>query len=138
LNARIAGAVARHESEHKADRMSRRRKQQAQQGIWGGGTRPFGWETDGVTPIPGEIVMIRRAYDIILAGGSLHSVVRMLNESGYRTTRSEDLWERQPTRLMLRRPRNAGLAVHKGVVQGPGQWDAVVSEDEWRAVARLH
>ncbi|MEO7195457.1 MAG: recombinase family protein [Pseudonocardiaceae bacterium] len=52
MNARITGAVARHESEQKGERV-RRQKQQAQaQGRWIGGRRPFGFAPDGVTLRP--------------------------------------------------------------------------------------
>jgi site-specific DNA recombinase len=52
MNARITGAVARHESEQKGERV-RRQKQQAQaQGRWIGGRRPFGFALDGVTLRP--------------------------------------------------------------------------------------
>jgi len=52
MNARITGAVARHESEQKGERV-RRQKQQAQaQGRWIGGRRPFGFAIDGVTLRP--------------------------------------------------------------------------------------
>ncbi|MET9479843.1 recombinase family protein [Streptomyces sp. NPDC006638] len=43
MTARILGAVARHESEHKGHRVARARQQKAEAGIWGGGIRPFGW-----------------------------------------------------------------------------------------------
>jgi hypothetical protein len=43
MTARIHGAVARHESEHKAERVARARQQKAEAGEWGGGIRPFGW-----------------------------------------------------------------------------------------------
>lgn len=41
--ARMLGNVARHESEHKAERVARARRQKAEDGQWGGGIRPFGW-----------------------------------------------------------------------------------------------
>lgn len=137
LNARIMGVVARHESEHKSERVARARLQRAQAGKWGGGSRPFGWESDGVTPIPKEIVAIRRAYDMILHGGSLRGVVRMLNEAGLRTPKKGIEWQSVTTKTMLMRSRNAGKITHQGKMIGDGTWDAVVSEDEWRAVCDI-
>src|SRR5690606_15917472 len=43
MTARILGAVARHESEHKGERVARARRQKAIAGEWTGGIRPFGW-----------------------------------------------------------------------------------------------
>lgn len=43
MTARILGAVARHESEHKGSRVARARQQKAEAGQWAGGIRPFGW-----------------------------------------------------------------------------------------------
>lgn len=137
MNARIHGVIARHESEHKAERIARRRQQQAQAGQWGGGVRPFGWESDGVTPMPAEFGAIRRAYDMLLHGGSLRGVMKMLNEAGLRTTKKGTVWESIQTRQMLVRPRNAGKATYRGAVVGDGVWDEVVSEDEWRAVCDI-
>ncbi len=43
MTARILGAVARQESEHKGERVARARRQKALAGEWMGGIRPFGW-----------------------------------------------------------------------------------------------
>lgn len=137
LQARIMGVVARHESEHKSERIARSRLQRAQAGKWGGGSRPFGWESDGVTPIPAEIAAIRRAYDMLLHGGSLRGIMRMLNHGGLRTPKKNIEWQSVTVREMLVRSRNAGLLTHRGKVLGKGNWDAVASEDEWRAVVDI-
>jgi DNA invertase Pin-like site-specific DNA recombinase len=137
LSARIAGAVAMHESEHKAARLTRQRKQAALAGRWSGGPRPFGFEADGVTVRPVEAELIRRGYDIILSGGSLWSVNTLLNEAGVRTTRDGLRWELITTKAVLLRPRNAGLSVHQGKVVGKGEWEPIVSEDELNAVTDI-
>lgn len=137
LHARIMGVVDRHESEHKSERIARARLQRAQAGKWGGGSRPFGWESDGVTPVPAEIGAIRRAYDMLLHGGSLRGVMKMLNEAGLLTPKKGIEWQSVTTKTMLMRSRNAGRITHRGVTLGKGIWDAVVSEDEWRAVCDI-
>src|SRR5690606_4574415 len=43
MTARILGAVARQESEHKGHRVARARRQKAIAGEWTGGLRPVGW-----------------------------------------------------------------------------------------------
>lgn len=137
LVARQLGAIARYESEHRSERISRTRKQQAEQGRWGGGTRPFGFESDGVTLIEGEARAIRDAVDLILHGGSLRSVCRMLNERGFTTTKRGRPWAPLSARDMLVRPRNAGLMTYRGQVQGPGGWPAIISREELEAVSRI-
>lgn len=137
LSARIAGAVASHESEHKAARVSAARKQQAQQGRYGGGPRPFGFDRDGVTVVPAEADVIRRAFDLILHGGSIRSVVRMLNREGFRTTREHNEWDTTSTRLMMLRPRNAGLAIHQRKIIGPGDWPEIVAREVFEAVEEI-
>jgi site-specific DNA recombinase len=137
MTARFQGIVARHESEHKAERIARRRRQQAERGEWGGGVRPFGWERDGKTPIPAEVAAIRQAVDMLLHGGSLRGVVRMLNDIGLRTTKKGQLWESLTVTQMLLRPRNAGVATYKDTVVGRGVWEPVLSEDELRALKEI-
>lgn len=138
MTARIHGVVDRHESEHKGARIARRRQQQAETGQWGGGARPFGWERDGVTPVPAEFAAIRRAFDILLHGGSLRGVMRMLNEAGLRTTKKGNEWEGITTRQMLERARNAGKVTYQGVeLKTPAAWDAVVSEEELTQVRNI-
>lgn len=137
LQARIAGAVDAHESEHKAERVAAARKQSAERGVFTGGVRPFGYEKDGVTPVPEEVDGIRRAYDVLLRGGSLRSVLRMLNKEGLRTTRSGNEWDSITARQMLMRARNAGLSAYRGEIVGPAQWPAIVSREELDAITAL-
>lgn len=135
MHARIAGAVDRHESEHKAERISAQRKQHASMGRWNGGPRPFGYMADGVTLNPIEAAVIRRAFDMLLLGGSIRSVIRMLNDAGTRTTRTQSLWQHTTARAMILRERNAGISVHvKDREAGTGLWPAIVTVDEFNTV----
>ncbi|WP_371869921.1 recombinase family protein [Mycobacterium kubicae] len=43
-------------------------------------------------------------------------------------------WTQPQVSNFLRKPRNAGLRDHNGVVVGKGTWPALVDEDTWRAV----
>jgi DNA invertase Pin-like site-specific DNA recombinase len=80
MTARIVGAVAQQESEHKGERVRRARQQKAQAGGWNDGKRPFGFEPDGLTIRESEAAEIRKAAEAILSGASLRSVVRHLNQ----------------------------------------------------------
>lgn len=62
LQARLVGAVAEHESEHKSERIARKHQEIAAAGRWkGGGPRPFDYERDGVTIEPAEAAIAQEA-----------------------------------------------------------------------------
>ncbi|MFF7180171.1 recombinase family protein [Streptomyces sp. NPDC008121] len=158
MTARILGAVARHESEHKAERVARARQQKAKAGEWGGGIRPFGWglptgetriKVDRATgeesevpvldmdkAVPEEAAAIETGHDMLLTGGSIRGWVKWLADKGYTTTRGNPIGHVE-ARDMLLRPRNAGIAVYKGEEVGKGNWDAIVPETKHRAVAAV-
>ena len=133
--ARTLCAWARFESEHKGERVRAARRQAAEQGRWQGGCRPFGFEPDGTTLRPPEAAAIACASEALVAGASLRSVVRDLNEAGHRTVRGHE-WTPVAVRDMLRRPRNAGLSNY-GTETFPAAWPAIVPEATWRAVVSL-
>jgi site-specific DNA recombinase len=130
------GAWARAESEHKAERIQRAHAQAAQQGRWRGGTRPFGYAADGVTLLPDEAKLIRRAYRALLAGESLASIMRAWRDQGVKTTTGRD-WSYATLRQLLMRPRNYGASIHKGEVVGTGAWKPLVDEATWRAAVAV-
>jgi DNA invertase Pin-like site-specific DNA recombinase len=133
--ARTLCAWARFESEHKGERVRAARRQAAEQGRWQGGCRPFGFEPDGTTLRPAEAAAIAQASEALVAGASLRSVVRELNEAGHRTTAGHE-WTPVAARDTLRRPRNAGLSNY-GAETFPAAWPAIVPEATWRAVVSL-
>jgi 5-methylcytosine-specific restriction protein A len=66
--ARMLGAAARHESEHKGERQRRQIRQAAEAGkAAGGGHRPFGYAADRVTVIEPEVAVIRECAARVLA-----------------------------------------------------------------------
>ncbi|MFJ1808507.1 MULTISPECIES: recombinase family protein [unclassified Streptomyces] len=158
MTARILGAVARHESEHKGERVARARQQKALAGEWMGGIRPFGWglptgETrkkvdrktgdevevpalDMLKSVPEEAEALRYWTDEILAGGSIRSLVKWCADKGVTTTRGNAVTHTD-MRDMLLRPRNAGIAVYRGEEVGRGKWDAIVDETKYRAVVAI-
>ncbi|WP_255322656.1 recombinase family protein [Mycobacterium kubicae] len=96
---------------------------------------------------------MREAYAAVLAGASLGDVCRMWNDAGALTQRwvkpknadgqtirdaqpvvERRKWTQPQVSNFLRKPRNAGLRDHNGVVVGKGTWPALVDEDTWRAV----
>jgi DNA invertase Pin-like site-specific DNA recombinase len=105
--ARLLGASARYESEHKGERQRRQIQQAAEAGHQVvGGRRPYGYAlkrgtgriTATVDPIEGPIVVecARR----VLAGESIASVTRDLNQRGVLTSAGNS-WNRITLRRML-------------------------------------
>lgn len=158
MTARIHGAVARHESEHKGERVARVRLQKAKAGEWGGGIRPFGWGVPtGATRkkvnkrtgeetevpvldmdqlVPEEAEAVRVGIDMLLSGGTIKGWCRWLADKGLTTTRG-NLVGHVEARDMLMRARNAGIAIYKGEEIGTGNWAAIVPEEKHRAVVAV-
>lgn len=158
MTARILGAVARQESEHKGHRVARARMQKAMAGEWGGGIRPFGWgvPTGEITrrvdrktgeevevpvldmdkAVPEEKAAVEVGHDMLLSGGSVKGWVRWLADKGLASTRGNPIGH-QEARDYLLRARNAGIAVYKGEEVGKGNWEPLVPEEKHRAVVAV-
>ncbi len=129
MNARIVGAVARHESEHKAARNRRKHQELAEAGKnAGGGTRPFGFENDRVTVRQEEAVIVRELAQRVLAGETIRSLVRDLNNRNISTVTAGP-WHPTVLRNMLVSARIAGLRSHRGRVT-KAVWPEIISPDE--------
>lgn len=139
LVARLTGSVARHESEAKSARLKRETAQRARRGKPHGGRRPYGYEADQVTPRPAEAAVVRELAKRLIAGESMPTLARDLNERGIPTARGQDLidrgdraageakrWRTTSVRSILASPRHAGLRVHLGEVVGQGDWPAIL------------
>lgn len=139
LVARQLGSVARYESEHKSERIVRKKLELATDGKFGGGPIPFGYRRDENGRIaiePEQADEIRKAFRTIIAGGSIGSIFKDLNTRGIPTNRGGK-WTSTAVRNMVVRPTYAGLAVYRGQVLGKSEFPAIVSEDEWRTAARI-
>lgn len=121
------------ESERIAERVTRARRQQAEQGRYGGGRRPYGFDADGVTVRLDEAEIIARAAEAVLAGISPRMIARALNDGAVPTVTGVP-WSAEALVDILCRPRNAGHMVYRGEVIGAAPWDALVSHDVWMAV----
>ncbi|MFE9765082.1 recombinase family protein [Streptomyces sp. NPDC005808] len=158
MTARILGAVARQESEHKGHRVARARQQKAMAGEWPGGIRPFGWGVptgemrkkadrktgeevevpvlDMTKVVPEEAEALRLWTDMLLSGGSIRGLVKWCADKGMATTRGNPVTHTE-MRHMLMRPRNAGIAIYRGEEVGRGQWEPIVDEPKYRAVVAI-
>jgi site-specific DNA recombinase len=129
MTARVVGAVARAESEHKSERIRRQREQAAAAGQFHGGRRSFGYEVDGVTVVEAEAVLIREAAGRFLAGESLRAIAIDFNEREIPTA-SGGTWGVSSLRSVLSGPRAAGRRVFRGEDVGDAKWPAILSYEE--------
>jgi DNA invertase Pin-like site-specific DNA recombinase len=135
--ARIVGAVAEHESEHKGERQARKHRELAEAGRpTGGGTRPFGFEADRVTVRETEAETVREMARRIAGGESLRGVVVDLNTRGI-TTPTGKPWRLTTARRLLLSPRVAGMREHKGEPVADAEWDAILDRATWEACRRV-
>ena len=65
------------------------------------------------------------------------SVVREWRRRGLTTAQTGRPFTRQSITTILRNPRLAGLAVYRGEILGQGEQDAILAEEQWRAVDGL-
>jgi site-specific DNA recombinase len=140
--ARMLGAAARHEAEHKAERQKRQRRQAAEAGrVAGGGTRPYGFEEDRVTIVPDEAEVIREAARRALAGESLSSICRDLKDRDVRTPGGKH-WQPRTLRRLLASARISGRREHTpreswektrpllGEIVGKAVWPEIITPDD--------
>lgn len=136
FTARIMGTVARQESEHKAERVSREAEQAAHRGIPRGSRRPFGWEPDRMTLRPDEAALIREAARRVAAGETVPSVARDWNRRGIPSPQgARHGWSATTVAGVLRNPRLAGLRAYKGEIVADGQWEPILGRAQWETLA---
>ncbi|MCA1676340.1 MAG: recombinase family protein, partial [Actinobacteria bacterium] len=104
-------------------------------GAWTGGGRPFGFTPGGTVLEPIEADVIRDGVRRVLARESLYSITRSWQANV--PTVKGGRWQAQSVARVLTRPRNAGLAAHRGEIVGRGSWPAIITEDEHRAVVAV-
>jgi DNA invertase Pin-like site-specific DNA recombinase len=135
--ARVTGAVARHESEQKSERIKRAMRQKAERGEFRGGPRPYGFEADGVQQREDEAALLRKITAQVLAGESLYAVTQALNRAGLTSPRGKR-WSEPNLRTLLLRPRNAGLIGGKdGRILGTAGWHPIIDPDEWHVLVTI-
>ena len=155
------------ETEVKGERQKLAAEESARAGKrFTGAYRAFGYEPGNVVARQAEADAIRWAADALLGGGAVSGVRREWNRRGLRPPQApfgplpEHPWTRQAVTSILRNPRIAALAVLPQredpsdrpeldnpprkrrrllplEIIGAGQWDAIITEAQWRALASL-
>jgi DNA invertase Pin-like site-specific DNA recombinase len=148
MTARVHCAVARHESEHRSERIRRKTEQLAAAGtIYGGGPRPFGYTriysgegsrrkivADEVNEAEAKIV--RECARRFIDGESIYSIVRDLNNRGIRTSTGR-AWTHQAMTYLLGSGRIGGMREHRRQIVGKAVWDPIVDEDTFKQLQTL-
>lgn len=130
--ARIKGAVARAEVERKSARQRAANDQRAEKGQPFVGRRAFGYSADSMRVVESEAREVRAAFEALLSGVSLRSMVNDLRDRGVKTT-AGGAWHPSGLRRVLSNPRYAARRIHRGEDVGPGVWPAIVDLDSFRA-----
>lgn len=134
--ARILAAVARAEVERKGERQRAQNQQRVAAGKPRWSRRPFGYEKDG-TFREDEAKQLRWAYEQVLAGNRISSIVKTWNEEGV-TTSLGAKWTTQSLGKLLRDPRNAGRIRYRREDVGEGDWEPIIDLDTWHvALSRM-
>lgn len=135
--ARILAAVARAEVERKGERQRLAERQRVSTGRRRWSHRPFGYIKEDASHHPVEAPALREVYARITRGQRLADVRDWLHEQELTTTAGNP-WSVQTLRNLVLDPRNRGVIRYQGKEAGPGDWDPIVTEDEWaNAVAVL-
>jgi site-specific DNA recombinase len=126
---RIAGALARRESEHRAERVAAWHDRIAKDGRWHGGPRPFGYQYKkggGLRRDRREAAAIEAAAKAIIAGASLWAVTRDWRDSGIVRPVSGKPFTVTQLDKLLRSRRLVGIRVHAGT-ETPAAWPAILT-----------
>lgn len=130
MTARVVGAVARHESEQKSERIRAKQREIAKAGgiAGAGGGRPFGYDDDRRTIRVDEARLIREAATRILAGATIRGLCNDWNRRGVPTVTGKP-WHPGTLRNLLTSGRIAGLRYHHGVRTAPAVWPGIIDVD---------
>lgn len=132
---RIEAAQACRESDNTSRRTTRGWAKRAKSGrAFGGGRRPFGFESDRETVRAEEARLLREAAERLLAGQSQGGITRWLN--GECTTTEGGKWTPRALKNLFLSPRIAGLVEHGGALY-EAVWEPVISRQQWEDVRRL-
>jgi site-specific DNA recombinase len=136
FRANIMASVARFEVQRKAERQTRANAHRAAKGIPNAGARAFGWQKDKVTIEPVEAQWVRHMHTELINGSSIYSMCRTLNGKGVRTAQGK-LWTPQQVRMVLKRPRNAGIFTRHGAEQETSKIEPIVSREDHELVLSI-
>lgn len=92
------------------------------------GRRAYGMKEGWEEIEPAEAAIIREAADRLLAGDSITSIVRDLNDRGVPSA-TGGRWNRRSLTVLMQQARLFGWREHNGVLVAKGNWPAILEED---------
>jgi len=133
-HARILGAFARGESEKTSSRIKRKALEKAMNGEpWSTGHRPFGYQANGLDINIEEAEAIAEVAQRFLAGESLNSLCRWLNEVGFNSPANKP-FRTKALRDILFSARISGRRSYYGEIVAIAKWPAIISIEESDAI----
>lgn len=133
--ARVMVTMGNKSSRDTGRRVAASRKRKAHANEYGGGRRPYGFESDGVTKRWDECQVIVTASRRVVQGIKLAPLVQDLIDAEVPTVTGA-AWSSQSLRDILLRPRNGGIQVYQGQEIGHVPARQVIPVDLYRAVVR--
>jgi hypothetical protein len=116
------------ESRRTSDRIKRKKRVRAAQGLSNGGGRRYGYDCTMSAVLEPEAAILREVARRAIAGESYLTIVRDLNDRGVPTVQGKQWQVSNLQRLMLQQ-RYVGVRVHNGV-EYPAQWPAILTPEE--------
>lgn len=143
----ILDAVSGFEVSQRVERQKARNRADTALGLPTKGLRPFGWEKDRITLREEEAVYVREAVNSILNNGkTVWAIAQLWNELGIKTdsmTRPrkhridkvervpKPVWTSTTVRMILTRPRNAGILISLGAEASKSQIQPIISRGQY-------
>ena len=130
-------SAAAYYSDDLSRKVKRGKRTKAMNGEPNGSSRPFGFESDGVTVREEEAAVLRELTARFLAGESQDKLIAGLNERGILTSQGKP-WTRAGLRQVLTRERNAGRIIHDGKIVARLPGDPVIGPDDFARVLAVY
>lgn len=130
MTARIRGAVAREEVEHKSERERAKRDSIARAGKRHQAGRVYGWDDGGMTIRESEAAIVREMVRRVIDGEKCTAIARDLNTRSVPAMKG-GRWYGRTVKAIVSRASNAAIRSHHGA-EYPGNWQAIISVDDYR------
>ncbi|WP_406272674.1 recombinase family protein [Streptomyces sp. NBC_00191] len=143
LQAVMSLEAATAETEIRGQRLRNWHWSRAMDGVPHSGPRPFGRQEDRITLHPVEASLVRKAIEDRIGGKAIGAIAKEWCDLGVRGTRGGTPNPQTVTQIITA-PRVCGFRGNRGeLLLDPdtgqavvGQWEAIVSPDQWRTLCR--
>ncbi len=140
MTARVVGAVARHESEHKSERLKSWWRQRYELGRVNGSRRPFGYvDAKRTAVVEEEAELIKEAAQRVLTGDTLLGIARDWRRRGLVGTTGRP-WTAGTLRVMIvaasisgryeEQRDQKGQKIRIGRILGDAKWETIITPEQ--------